>query len=92
MRKGIECLSVLVEEAFLGELTTGAYFIFINRRRDKMKVLYWDSDGFALWLKRLEKGSFNLKNLEKPLIDRRAFFMLLEGIIPKRLQNRYKIT
>lgn len=92
MRKGIEGLSSLVERCFQGELTSGAYFVFINRAKDKMKVLYWDGDGFAIWWKRLEKGSFRLLGLDRSKIDRREFFMLLEGIVPKKVQNRFKIA
>src|SRR6476469_6629309 len=87
MRKGIEGLSSLVEGLFTGELMSGAYFIFINKTKDKMKVLYWDNDGFAIWWKRLEKGSFRLLGIDKDLIDRREFFMLLEGITPQRIQK-----
>lgn len=90
MRKGIEGLCSLVETFCFGELMSGAYFVFINRSKDKMKVLYWDSDGFAIWWKRLEKGSFHLFGNQKMLIDRREFFMLLEGIIPKKIQKRFK--
>jgi transposase len=92
MRKGIESLSVLVEESYVGELLSGAYFVFINRVKDRMKVLYWDNDGFAIWWKRLEKGSFRLLGIDRALIDRREFFMLLEGIIPQRVQKRFKIA
>jgi transposase len=92
MRKGIEGLSSLVEDSFVGELMSGAYFVFVNRTKDKMKVLYWDSDGFAIWWKRLEKGSFRLLGIDKALIDRREFFMLLEGITPQRVQKRFKIV
>jgi transposase len=92
MRKGIEMLSVLVEGLFIGELTSGAYFVFINRTKDKMKVLYWDNDGFAIWWKRLEKGTFRFLGIDKVLIDRREFFMLLEGITPQKIQKRFKIT
>jgi transposase len=91
MRKGIEGLSVLVETNCTGELTTGAYFVFINRVKDRMKVLYWDNDGFAIWWKRLEKGSFYLLGIDRALIDRKEFFMLLEGITPHRVQKRFKI-
>jgi transposase len=56
-----------------------------------MKVLYWDADGLAIWYKRLEKGSFPKRSTNKILLDRRDFFMLLEGVIPKRVQKRYKI-
>jgi transposase len=92
MRKGIERLSQLVEESFANELTSGAYFVFINRTKDKMKVLYWDNDGFAIWWKRLEKGTFRLLGIKKALIDRKEFFMLLEGIIPQRIQKRFHLT
>ena len=91
MRKGIEGLSSLVEVFCAGELMSGAYFVFVNRLKDKMKVLYWDSDGFAIWWKRLEKGSFRLIG-NKTLIDRKEFFMLLEGITPQRIQKRFKIS
>jgi transposase len=92
MRKGIESLSVLVETNCAGELMTGAYFVFINRTRDRMKVLYWDNDGFAIWWKRLEKGSFCLLGIDRALIDRKEFFMLLEGITPYKVQKRFSIN
>jgi transposase len=92
MRKGFEGLSGVVDEEFKGELISGAYFIFLNRQRNRMKVLYWDGDGFAIWAKRLEKGHFAKRKDNKVLLERREFFMLLEGITPKRLQKRYSIT
>ena len=90
MRKGVESLSALVEESCSGELLSGAYFVFVNRSKDRMKVLYWDMDGFAIWWKRLEKGTFRLLGIDKSLIDRKEFFMLLEGITPHRIQKRFK--
>lgn len=92
LRKGFEGLSSAVSSLFAEELTSGAYFVFINRRRDLMKILYWDSDGLAIWHKRLEKGCFSKRHTEKILLDRREFFMLLEGITPHRLQRRYKVN
>lgn len=92
LRKGFEGLYAKVQVVFTEEPTNSAYFVFLNRRRDRMKVLYWDSDGFAIWYKRLEKGSFPKRSTNKVLLDRRDFFMLLEGVIPKRMQKRYKIT
>jgi transposase len=91
LRKGFEGLSSLVEKSFGLELTMHAYFVFLNRRRDRMKVLYWDVDGLAIWYKRLEKGHFSKTGPNQVLIERREFFMLLEGITPKRLQKRFKI-
>ena len=90
MRKSFEALCALVEELFPGELFSGACFIFINRLRDHMKVLYWDGDGFAIWYKRLEKGTFSWKGGSSKL-DRRAFLMLLEGVVPKRLRPRFSL-
>jgi transposase len=90
MRKGFEGLSAIVDLNFFGELTSGAYFIFLNRQRNIMKVLYWDADGLAIWSKRLEKGHFAKRGNQNPLLERREFFMLLEGITPRRLQKRYK--
>jgi transposase len=92
MRKGLEKLSILVEESCSGELLSGAYFVFVNRSRDRIKVLYWDNDGFAIWWKRLEKGSFHLLGIDKALIDRKEFFMLLEGITPQKIQKRFQIS
>jgi transposase len=92
LRKGFEGLCTAVQSVFSEEPTTGAYFVFLNRKRDRMKVLYWDSDGLAIWYKRLEKGSFPKRSTDKILLDRRDFFMLLEGIIPRRMQARYKIS
>jgi transposase len=91
MRKGFEGLSAIVEVVFTGELLSGAYFVFLNKPKNRMKVLYWDSDGLALWYKRLEKGSFRKPNNSQLLMDRRAFFMLLEGITPQHMQKRYKV-
>ena len=89
MRKSFEGLSIITEEAFPRELLTGALFVFLNKRRDRMKVLYWDRDGLAIWYKRLEKGNFSSKAQASQMISRRDFLMLLEGITPKRLQKRW---
>jgi transposase len=87
MRKSFEGLCHLIEETFSEKPTSEAFFIFINRRKDSMKVLYWDEDGLAIWYKRLEKGTFPRN--KKTVLSRRDFVMLLEGIIPKRLNRRY---
>jgi transposase len=90
MRKSFEGLSQEVEQLFPGEVLSGAFFIFLNKHRDHMKVLVWDGDGLIIWYKRLEKGTFSSKGSETTL-NRRAFLMLLEGITPKRLQPRFSL-
>lgn len=92
MRKGFEGLCAIVETLFCEKITGGAYFVFINRKRDRMKILYWDADGLALWHKRLEKGSFSKRTIGGNVLERREFFMLLEGITPQHVQKRYKIS
>jgi len=91
MRKSFEGLSAIVEQFLKEAPTSGAFFVFLNRQRNKMKVLYWDSDGFAIWYKRLEKGRFPLKSSGKIAMNRKEFFMLLEGIIPKRMNPRFSL-
>lgn len=88
LRKGFEGLTCLVESLFPKRLLTGAYFAFLNRTSDKIKILYWDVDGLVIWCKRLEKGTFSRK-LAKQEMNRREFFLLLEGITPKKISGRY---
>ena len=57
-RKSINGLSVIVEEAMGLSPFAAGLFVFCNRHRDRLKVLYWDKTGFALWYKRLEKDRF----------------------------------
>src|SRR5258708_37035932 len=60
MRKSFDGLSGLVQECFGEDLLTGHLFLFLNRRRDRLKILYFDRDGLAIWYKRLESGSFGM--------------------------------
>jgi transposase len=60
LRKSFDGLSGLVQECFSQDLLTGHLFLFLNRRRDRIKILYFDHDGLAIWYKRLETGSFQL--------------------------------
>jgi hypothetical protein len=58
LRKGFDGLSGLVQECFSQDVLTGHLFLFLNRRRDRVKILYFDRDGLAIWYKRLEVGTF----------------------------------
>jgi transposase len=90
LRNGFEGLSALANHIFSENITGGAYFVFVNRVGDMMKILYWDGDGFAIWHKRLEKGTF--RSLEqKKTLERRDLLMMLEGVIPKKKQKRFWI-
>src|SRR5436305_14287220 len=58
LRKSFDGLTGLVQECFAQDLLTGHLFLFLNRRRDRIKILYFDRDGLAIWYTRLEGGSF----------------------------------
>lgn len=92
LRKGFEGLNALLEATVRDELLSGAYFAFLNKRKDRIKVLYWDGDGLVIWYKLLQKGCFSRGKIEKALLDRREFLMLLEGVTPKRIQKRFKLA
>ena len=83
MRKGFNGLSGLVRKYVPHDLMSEDVFIFINKRRDKIKLLMWDSNGFAIWYKELEKGTFfwgeSGKNTSVELVWS-DLVMLLEGI------------
>ncbi len=58
MRKSIDGLSLIVADVLEMDPLSSAWFIFCNRRRDKIKILFWDTNGFWLYYRRLEKGRF----------------------------------
>lgn len=83
MRKGFDSLAALVRDHLGHDPLSGSLFLFVGRDRDRLKILYWDSDGFALWYKRLEEGTFRLpsKNAGASVeLKASELAMLLEGI------------
>lgn len=82
MRKSINTLSMLVEEQMGHDPFCGSLFAFCNRRRDIVKVLYWDRNGFCLWEKRLEKDRFKWpeKSEEVMKLTHRELMWLMDGM------------
>lgn len=92
MRKGFDGLSGLVSDTLKQDPLSGALFLFVNRRRDRMKVLYWDGDGLAIWYRRLEQGTFQIPASNDQLntmeIRSDEFTMLLRGIDLSSVKRR----
>ena len=93
MRKSFNGLSGIVQNELRRNLTSGEVFIFINRRRDKVKLLRWETGGFILYYKRLESGTFELPIFDKNAVSCQMSWMdlmlMVEGIsIEKSKQRR----
>ena len=92
LRSGIDRLCGLVEEHFADDSLSGAYFVFLSRGRDKIKILWWDRDGHCLWHKRLAQGTFTPPAAHdgKACISPAQLQLLLHGITPKRQSRRWE--
>jgi transposase len=91
MRKGFDTLAAMVKEYLGYDPLSGHLFLFVGRDKDRMKILYWDRDGFALWYKRLEEGTFRLpsKNTGKSVeLKASELAMLLAGIDLTSIKRR----
>ena len=82
MRKSIDTLAVLAAEQLRQDPLSGHLFGFCNRKRDTVKLLYWDGNGFCLWHKRLERDRFHWPDSESEvrLISTRELRWLLDGL------------
>lgn len=83
MRKQIDGLASIVEQQFKLDAMTDMMFVFHNRHCDKVKILYWDSDGFCLLYKRIEKGKFHFpKRLDsdKYTVTEKELNWLMHGL------------
>lgn len=90
MRKGFNGLSGLVREHISHELMSGDVFIFLNKRRDRIKLLVWDRNGFVVWYKVLERGTFEMPVAGKASLEMSwtDIQLLLEGIEIKSAKRR----
>jgi transposase len=91
MRKSFDGLTGLVQECFRQDPLTGHLFLFVNRRRDRIKILYFDRDGLAIWYKRLEAGGFEMpRTAEKDGVELQPaqLAMILSGIDLRSARQR----
>ena len=84
LRRGFDGLSGIVESVFDMNVLDGCLFLFVNRRRDRLKALWWEAGGLVLWYKRLERGTFEMPRAAEGerhvTIDAAQLAMLLGGV------------
>ena len=84
MRKSFNGLHAIVAAEFGRDIRSGDVFVFLNRRLDRIKLIHWDQDGLAIWMKRLERGTFQrprpLPDGVQVEIDATDLTLMLSGI------------
>jgi transposase len=84
MRQGFDRLAARVSQTLQADPLSGHLFVFRNRRADRLKLLYWDGDGYAVWYKRLESGVFRFpiaaQGQASLTISAADWAMLLDGV------------
>lgn len=92
LRKGFDGLSAAVQTVFDRNVLDGHLFLFLNRRRDRIKLLWWDRDGLALFYKRLERGTYEVPRHapgNKQLrLDATQLSLLLSGVQLDSVKHR----
>lgn len=91
MRFGIYSLSGLVRNELGYDPISGDVFAFMGKRRNQIRLLQWDGDGFAMYIKKLEQGTFEWPQGQGPSITSQQLTLLMEGVMLKtvRLRKRY---
>ena len=93
MRRGFDGLAALTTSVIGQDPLSGHLFVFRNRRGDRLKLLYWDRDGFAIWMKRLQRGVFRfpVPTGDRVEVTPAEMAAILEGIdlSHARRQRRY---
>lgn len=94
LHKSFDGLPGIVQQYFNADPTSGHLFVFFNRTFKMVKIIYWDSDGYAIWSKRLVQGRFNFPHSSdgKIIIDQRDLFSILSGIKPHRYYKRFSLN
>ena len=94
MRKSINGLSIIVDSHFDLDPYSGHLFVFCNRKRTIMKILYWDRNGFCLWHKRLEKEKFQWPERagDVMIVEERELRWLMEGLEINQAKAHKKVS
>ena len=98
MRKGFDGLSGLVNRELLQSPLSGDIFIFLNKGRNRIKLLHWQGDGFAVYYKRLERGTYELPQISAGCagveISAQQLMLMMEGIslLSVKIRKRYSLN
>jgi transposase len=92
MRFGIYSLSGLVRNELGADPLSGDVFVFIGKRGNQVRLLQWDRDGFALYIKRLEQGTFERPEGEEIALTSHQMILLMEGVMLKSVSLRKRYT
>lgn len=94
LRKGIDGLSAMVEQEFCLDPFSNTLFLFCGRRRDRIKGLYWEQDGFILLYKRLERGAYQWPRNEREAkeITPQQYRWLMEGLSVEQPKAHRAVT
>jgi len=92
MRKGFDGLSGLVRDSMIKDPLSGDVFIFFNKRRSQVKLLLWEGDGFSIYHKRLERGTYELPSLANSstavALRSDELMLILQGISLQSVRRR----
>jgi transposase len=96
LRKSFDGLSGLVESVFQRKVLDAYLFLFVNKRGDRIKALWWDQDGLVIWYKRLESGSFETPSPKADqkyvTLDQTELAMLLGGVSFATVKRRKRFS
>jgi transposase len=92
LRKSFDTLAEVIRTRFQLDPLSGQLFVFTNKRADRVKLLYWDEDGFVILYKRLEAGTFHFPRAEAARVSVRAaeLQMLLDGVELDRVHRAHR--
>ena len=93
MRNSIDGLSMKVSQHLCSEVKTGAFYVFYNKSRDKLKILYWEKNGFCLWYKRLERERFKIPEMSETGVELtiQQLRWILDGLDYTKLQGHKEL-
>lgn len=96
MRKGFDALCGIIQQHMHSNILQGGVYIFINKRRNQIKLLMWEGDGLAIYYKRLEKGVYELPSVTPEnnyaTIDAIQLQLILQGIVLNSIKKKIRFS